>query len=95
MVNHLKELWGVYAICIAVLAVMILVVKYDAQEQKEWSEFAAANNCKAVEFREGSTLTGIGNTINGNTVGVTTVVTVIPDQTCWSCDDGKRYWRNN
>jgi hypothetical protein len=92
MVDHLKTFWFVYIIGAALVAALVMAVKFDAQERAEWNEFAKDHDCKAVEFKKGTTSTGYAVSGKGT---ISTIVSSEPDQTCWACNDGKRYWRSN
>ncbi len=82
-------------IVIFILLIVVLVpvsIYYSIQEQKAWNVFSIEQNCKIVGKKKAQTSTGVAPIISGQG-GIAIVVSTIPAQTGWFCDDGITYWR--
>ena len=84
------DCWLAVVTFVGVIVLIVLVVLYAIQEQREWNEFAATHDCKVIGKMRGQMVTGTGIGANGQVV---TTFSQTPDQTGYRCNDGVEYWR--
>lgn len=94
MYDHTKTTIAIIIVIMVVLIYSLIVAS--KKERKEWESFALEHNCKPTAYMKGGMHLGFGNTINANgTTGTNMIMITEPDKTCYTCDDGKQYWREN
>lgn len=95
----IRYLWGdgwlgrlMLVLMVLVVAGIPLMIWAAIEDDRQWSAFKAAHNCKVVGKIRGDTVTTVAPIIGGNG-GVAVGVSSTPDKTGWQCADGVTYWR--
>ena len=78
--------FGVF-VTAAVVGVLWFAIWLTNEDAKVWAEFTATHVCERTErTKSGYYITSIVNNVP--------IMTWIPGQVAWDCDNGKSYWRD-
>ena len=78
--------FGVF-VTAAVVGVLWFAIWLANEDSKAWAEFTATHVCERTErTKPGYYITSIVNKV--------LIMTWVPGQVAWDCDDGKSYWRD-